>query len=202
MNVVSILSQKGGAGKTTLALHLAVAISQESPNTVVIDVDPQESSWKWSQRRDNDLPVVIQSTPDALEGDLERMRSIDASWVIVDTPPNSDDATRIASLSDLVVVPCRPSILDLEAIMSTVGLVEGTPTWVVLNCVRGRKEADQAERGLKAVGVNVAEVRLSLLQAYASPFLAGLTGIEREPGGTVSKQVHDLVELVKKWVNE
>ena len=146
MKVVSVISQKGGAGKTTLALHLAVASSTAGRNTAVLDLDPQASAANWADRRAAELPVVRSAHASRLQHELRQIQQAGGELVLIDTAPHADrTALETAKASDLVLVPCRPSILDLEAMTSTLDLIRttGTPLWAVLNAVapaRARKQ--------------------------------------------------------------
>ena len=136
--IVSVISQKGGAGKTTLALHLAVASSTAGRNTAVLDLDPQASAANWADRRAAELPVVRSAHASRLRHELRQIQQAGGELVMIDTAPHADrTALETATASDLVLVPCRPSILDLEAMTSTLDLIRttGTPLWAVLNAV-------------------------------------------------------------------
>src|SRR5512134_697468 len=116
MKTVAVISQKGGSGKTTIALHLAVAGALAGKNTAIIDLDPQASAAKWSDRRETDLPVVISAQAARLRKEMDRVRDFGGEFLIIDTAPHSDSAAiEAAQAADLVIIPCRPAILDLEA---------------------------------------------------------------------------------------
>ena len=124
MQIVAIISQKGGSGKTTLALHLAVASAAAGKNTAIIDLDPQASAAKWSDRRAEEIPVVLSAHASRLPNEIERVKNAGCEILILDTAPHSDSAAlEAAKIADLVFVPCRPAILDMEAITNTLDLV-------------------------------------------------------------------------------
>lgn len=195
MKTVSIISQKGGSGKTTLALHLAVASSQER-NTAVIDLDPQASAARWSDRRENVVPVVLSAHASRLPQEIERVRGVGGEFLILDTAPHSDSAALdAAKASDLIFVPCRPAILDLEAVSSTLDLVKttGTPVFVVLNGVAPQgHEADDAAKAIESLGAQVAPARLVNRVAFARSLVDGLTAQEFRPSGKAAQEVADL----------
>ena len=119
MRTVAVVGMKGGTGKTTLALHLAVATVQQGLNVAVLDLDPQQSAAKWGDRRAAPEPVVLAVAPSRLPLELERVVGAGADVAYLDTPPRagSDNAAQAAArVADLVLLPCRPAILDLEAI--------------------------------------------------------------------------------------
>ena len=131
MKTIAIISQKGGAGKTTLALHLATAFALSGRNAAIIDLDPQASSANWSDRRASDMPVVLSAHASRLAHEMDRVRQTGGDVLVIDTAPHSDSAAlEAAKAADLVLVPCRPAILDIEAIHNTLGLVgtTGTPS--------------------------------------------------------------------------
>ena len=123
MKTVAILAQKGGVGKTTLAVHLAVASSRRR-NTAIIDLDPQASAARWADRRSAETPVVLSAHASRLPQEKERVRAADGELLVVDTAPHSSSAALAAAkAADLILIPCRPAILDLEAVASTLSLV-------------------------------------------------------------------------------
>ena len=138
MLVLVVLTQKGGSGKTTLAGHIAVQaeISGAGP-VAVLDADPQESLAEWANERTADDPVVAQTSLWQLDGDVRQMRDLGMKLLVIDTPPGITPIIRSAiAVSDLVLIPVKPSPHDLRAAGKTVGVVEGmgkSPIFVV-NC--------------------------------------------------------------------
>lgn len=158
MDVWSVLSQKGGAGKTTVALHLAVAAMQAGKTVIVVDVDPQQSALKWANIRGLDSPKVVASiTPDLpkLLTDQAR-RGVDLA--IIDTSPRADrDCIEICRRADFVIVPVRPSIMDIPAVEETMLLIERagqrTKSAIVLNAVPAQtSEGQEAAEVLAQMG--------------------------------------------------
>ena len=199
MRVVSVISQKGGAGKTTLALHLAVASSIEGRNTAVIDLDPQASAAKWADRRSKDVPVVLSAHASRLPNEMGRVRESGGEAVMLDTAPHSDSAAlEAAKASDLVLIPCRPAILDMEAINNTLDLVRttGKPIFVVMNAVAPTgQEAQEAADAIAGLKVEVCPVRLVNRIAFARSLIAGLTAQEYEPSGKAAAEAAWLHEF-------
>ena len=189
MKILSIISQKGGSGKTTLTLHLAAASSQKR-DTAVIDLDPQASATRWSDRRASEIPPVISAHASRLPQVLAQVEEAEGpggALVILDTAPHSDStALDAAKASDLILIPCRPAILDL--VQTT-----GTPVFVVLNGVASRgREADDAAAAIAGLGIDVAPIRLVNRVAYARSLVTGFTAQEFRPKGKAAKEVSDL----------
>lgn len=125
MPTVAIISQKGGAGKTTLALHLATAAQDAGMVSLIVDTDPQATASQWASWRKDEPPEVIDSPPPRLAAKIEQAKEQGAQFIVIDTPPHADSAARAAvEAADLVLIPCRPSAFDLAAIQTTVKLVQ------------------------------------------------------------------------------
>ncbi len=208
MKTLSIISQKGGAGKTTLALNLASAAEASGHSCVVIDLDPQASATYWREKRiekgGREEPVVISVQASRLDDALGTARKHGAALCIIDTAPQSETAALAAARSaDLILIPCRPGILDLRAISTTVDLAQlaKKPAWVVLNAVppRGRL-ADQAAEAIAPYGLTVAAVRISQRAAFGHSLTAAQTAVEFEPDGVAAQEIRALYTLACKAV--
>src|SRR5690242_10123906 len=123
MRTVAVISQKGGAGKTTLALHIAVAAEQAGYSTVLLDMDPQGTAEAWSEWRKEAPPVVIPAKTATLTRTLEKAAAHGGDLVIIDTPPLAEaEARAAAKIADLVLVSCRPNACDIHSISTTYDL--------------------------------------------------------------------------------
>ena len=154
MEVIAVIAQKGGTGKTTLAISLAVAAQRAGRTAAIVDLDPQATASNWGDRREADSPAIVSAHPVRLAQVLKAAEEGGADLVVIDTPPRAERAAmEAAKASDLVLVPCRPSIFDLETISTTLELlaaVGSKPVAGVLNGVppRGTKR-EQAETVLR-----------------------------------------------------
>jgi chromosome partitioning protein len=150
MKSIAFLSQKGGSGKTTLAVHIAVAASKHE-KVVIVDCDPQGSATAWGQARKNKPPTVQKIAPSALPEALRKAN--DATLAIIDTPPHATPGMDVvASSVDVLLIPCRPSAFDLVAIASSVQIAKaaGTPAAFVLNGANSRSpEYNEARKVLE-----------------------------------------------------
>lgn len=127
MHVIAVLNQKGGAGKTTVATHLARAIQLTGADVVLVDSDPQGSVRDWAAvREDQPLPVIAIDRP-TIERDLGRIvRGKD--YAIIDGAPQAHDlAVSAIKAADLVLIPVQPSPYDVWATSDLVDLVPGFP---------------------------------------------------------------------------
>jgi chromosome partitioning protein len=196
MKTIAIISQKGGSGKTTLALHLAVASAAAGHNTAVVDLDPQASAARWADRRTAELPVVLSAHASRLTHEMKRVQETGGDVLFLDTAPHSDSAALdAAKASDLVFIPCRPAILDIEAIASSLDLVRTTktPVFVVMNAVAPQGgEAREAAAAIAALDVEICPVQLVNRIAFSRALITGLTAQEFEPEGKAAQEVEQL----------
>lgn len=205
MKTVAILSQKGGTGKTTLALHLAVVAQQAGHVAVVIDLDPQASAAGWKDSRQNETPIVISVPAARLSQALQAAMNGGADLVVLDTAPHSSEvALAAAEAADLVLIPCRPGILDLRAIGTTARVVKlaGKPAYVVLNTVppRASNVLADARAAVAVHGLNVAPVALQQRAAYAHSLTAGQTAQEYERQGKAAEEIAALYAWLRRVI--
>src|SRR5271168_5302420 len=115
MKTIAIISQKGGAGKTTLSVHLATAAAAAGHRTAIIDLDPQGTAASWGDRREAAEPEVISGQAVRLPAMVATAKENGADLLVLDTAPNADQAASYAAkIADLVLIPCRAAAFDLE----------------------------------------------------------------------------------------
>lgn len=203
MKTIAVISQKGGSGKTTISLNLAIAATAKGKNTVVIDIDPQQSATRWARIRSRTAPLIIAGHGPNLPDLVARAKEGGAQLVIIDTAPKSEGASLIAAkLADLIVVPCQPSSLDLDAIADTVNIaaLAKKPALAVLNnCRASSTLSDQAEEALSAQSLTVVG-RLGSRVAYIKSLADGMGVIEFEPNGAAAREMKQLYMLIAKQV--
>lgn len=198
MLTLAIISQKGGAGKTTIATGLAVAAERAGLPTVIIDLDPQASAATWADARgQGNPPDVVPAQAPRLPMLLASAERQGAQLAIIDTPPAADSAALAAAqAADLVVIPCRPSSLDLAAIAATVrlaGEIAAKPVIIVLNAVPPRSLlGDEAASALSKAGVQLAPVRLHQRTDFVTPLAAGRTASEWSAKGKAAAELAEL----------
>ena len=196
MKIVAIISQKGGAGKTTLAVHLATAAAAAGHTTAIIDLDPQATAASWGDRRTVAAPEVISGQAARLPALINSARQNGADFLVLDTAPNADQAVSLAArAADLVLIPCRAAAFDLEAIETTLMLAKAAmkPAYVVLNAVPPRSSiGKEAAEGLAARRAQVAPHQLTHRAAFAHGVIDGRTAQEFEPQGKAAEEIEAL----------
>jgi chromosome partitioning protein len=205
MKILAIVSRKGGAGKTTIALHLAVAAEAYGLATAVFDLDPQASAALWADHRGEQFPAVVPAQAPRLAALLAQARAKEADLVILDTAPHADGiASEAASLADAILIPCRPSALDLDAIGASIRLARAVnkPAYVVINAapVQGVETAE-TRTALAGAGVELAPMVLHQRKAYAARMHEGRTAQEIEPTGKAAAEIRELMLWLCEKVN-
>ncbi len=200
MKTLSIISQKGGVGKTTLATALAVEAGRDGKKTVVFDLDPQASASFWKDTRQDEL-VAMTAIPAARLGHvLKAAAEAGCDLAIIDTPPFSKDiAYEAAQHADFVLLPSRPAVLDIMAMSRTVELVRHytKPFAAVLTfCPPSGRELDDTIQVIAQLGADICPVRIGNRIAYSRAQQTGRAAQEIEPDGKAAQEIRDLYAYV------
>jgi chromosome partitioning protein len=201
MLTICLCSTKGGCGKTTIAAHLAVEAGRQGHGPVaVIDADPQASLARWWNLRQAETPTFVKTSIDELPAQLKALRGSGYKLVVIDTPGADVSHTRpILRAADLVVIPSRPSPIDLGTLSVTVEMVEaeGKPLVFVLNAVTARTRISaQAVMALSEHGP-VAAI-LHQRTDYASSMTDGRVAGELDASSRSTDEIAQLWTAVHK----
>lgn len=203
---IAIISQKGGSGKTTTALNLAVAAQLAGKSVLLVDLDPQASATAWSRVR-ADKTLLVQPTHPAGLLDLQRVSNEQrVDWLIIDTAAQTDsNAAEAVEVADFVLIPCRPSIMDLRAIPNSIRLCrlrKSTPHVVLTQIEPQGTLQEEARQNLAAQGVDVLPGGLGRRAAFHHSIIDGRTALEYEPNGKAAHEVRALYETVCHLVSK
>jgi chromosome partitioning protein len=210
MKTISIISQKGGAGKTTLAIHLAGAATSAGLSALILDADPQATASQWNHWRGGADPEVVDcASPTLLPRKVQQAADLGADLVIIDTPPHAD--IMACKAADLILIPCRPQAFDLSAVETTAELVKaaGKPAFVLFmggpqrapTTYRDARELIEGSEGVEGMGVPVAPVMLTMRAIYHHSTAQGKTAIEAEPDGKAAEEIAALWTWTSERVN-
>jgi chromosome partitioning protein len=155
--IITVAQKKGGATKTTTSMNLAGALIEFGKNVRVADLNiEQRSAAKWAKRGDEFQSIVITVSDKQLRKDINEITKQGIDYLIIDTPPELlTPALKATILSDIVIVPCLASPLDLESAEETVELIEdaGKPFVLLASNVDSRiKIGKQLPESLKKLG--------------------------------------------------
>lgn len=209
MKIIAVVSEKGGAGKTTTVTHVAVAAEQMGLYVVIIDLDPQLSAADWCDRRDGSLEAAT-VPPSRLEKFLDELRKNGVDLVIIDTPREAHNVAYMAAqCANLVLLPLQPGGFDYRALPRTLDiccLAHKSP-WVLLNDLRPGAHLAEADARESVAGVvaeanarkNVAPVSCDVAPAvihtrtiFRTATVTTKTALETEPDGPAAAEIRAL----------
>lgn len=199
MKVITVAQQKGGAGKTTVAAHLAVALVQKGRRVAIIDIDPQGSLSHWHRIREERFGEGYTGLSFAsvsgwrVASEVSRLKR-NHDYIIIDSPPHTETEARTAIRSaDLLVIPVQPSPTDLWASKATVELAraERIPVKVLLNRVSANSKLAQT---IAAELEDLAETTLGNRVLFAAALLEGRSATEVDPSSAASAEIKSLVK--------
>lgn len=199
--VITIAQQKGGSGKTTLAVNLAVALARAGRKVALLDTDPQGSLGRWYMTRldARGADDIAFSTASAwgVAYECDKLRR-NADIVIVDTPPKADADLRPAlRAADLVLVPVAVSHVDLWATEGVLDLArrEDKPVLVVLNRARsGTRLGTEIAAAAAGLGADLAETSIGNRVIYAETLGQGLGAVEATRSSAAGVEITALLD--------
>lgn len=202
MKTIAFLSQKGGSGKTTLAVHTAVAATEDGERVVIVDTDIQHSATTWSEARAATVPVVATAPAANLAEVITAARNEAMSLCIIDTAPHAaPDAARVARLADLVVIPVRPTAFDIAAAGSAVDIVQAAgvrAVFVLSACPFRSPEIAETRTVLAVYGIPVSPVEITDRRAFARAVASGRAVTEFESSGKAAEEIRNLWNWLKE----
>ncbi|CBN55705.1 MULTISPECIES: ParA family partition ATPase [Kamptonema] len=201
--IISVQNQKGGVGKTTIAVHISHALALRGGRILLVDADPQGSARDWAAARNSDLPFsVVGLDRPTIHRDLPAIAK-SYSHVVIDGPPRVSDLARSAIMaSNIVLIPVQPSPYDIWATEKVISLIREASVykdWLKSVFVINRKIVntsigrDVAE-ALSGYQIPVLKSAICQRVAFAESATIGCTVLETEPKGAAAAEIRALVE--------
>lgn len=206
MNTIAVLGEKGGTGKTTVSLNLAVAAVDQGLKAAVIDVDPQATASKWTDRRTKEQPWVVPTHSARLAVAIKQAEAQGVEFLVIDTPPHSGtDAVEAARRADLVLVPVEPHLFNLETLpkLADVFRLAGNTRalFVVNKAATQGTEGRNAQEYIQAEGFEVCPTIVYLRAAHRHATNVGQVAAEYEPDSKAAQEALQVYMYTRKLVN-
>lgn len=199
MRVWTITNQKGGAGKTALATNLSVEAVRQGEKTLLIDLDPQQSSTKWWEARDEEAPMLVRCTHDLLKSNLDDAKAHGFTLVLIDTAGRESlQYTEAVELSSFCIIPCQPSLDDCRSCVPTVETVKAKKSifgFVITRCPNTGSDKEEASQTLSALGL-VCPTATMERKSYKRAYANNQAVIEFDPKDKGAEEI----TAIYKWI--
>jgi chromosome partitioning protein len=209
VKTIVIANQKGGSGKSTTTVHLAVAAEKAGNGPVIIsDTDPQGSTGDWFNQRKRsgiDAPRYAPLSLADLSNNLRALKDAGASYLFIDTAPSIGSVNAdLFAVADLILIPLNPTPTDLRALVKGLPTIKasGKPFNFMLARVRPNlRNNDGVAMALDALGL-VLPTRMHERVIYSESFAHGKTAFEIEPNGVASQELERIWLALRERILE
>ncbi len=194
--VLGVVSRKGGVGKSTFARAIAIQALIEGRKAAIIDADPQATSFKWSRRRKEKAPAVVQLADRTLADLVAELKGRGAEFIVIDTPPHDQPIINItAEASDAALIVTQPYPDDLQEVGVPAAILHalGKPAGIILNNTPSRAHAlTMARAALTAFPMATCPTAITHLMSHPYASAEGHTAQEREPKGKAATELAEI----------
>lgn len=204
---IAVTQRKGGVGKTTIAICIAAELARRGHDVALVDSDPQRSASQWAEPGNLEFPVHEMALEDtSVSAWAQEVRNIEAGLVVIDTAPNARVMGASIALSNLILVPCTASGLDLEATAQTLAIIDAArerrrdrikviliPNRLDRRTLEGRQLIDE----LSEFGEIVAPA-VGSRSAFVRSFTSGQSVASFMPGAAADQEIQKLADVVEK----
>jgi chromosome partitioning protein len=209
MMIISVVNQKGGVGKTTIAINIGIGMARRNYKVGFLDTDPQGTASQWQSIEGNVAFEVRRHPSRVSTGEIMEVEQ-NHGVLIIDTPPAIGEITQsVLELSDLAIIPLAPSVLDIWSSRTTIGMIEEAKKvnpklegrlLVSRKIPRTRLGRDGRE-AIAALEMQVFETEISQRIAYVESMIAGVSVFQYAPRSDASQEIENLCEEVVKAMN-
>ena len=200
--ITTFAGQKGGTGKTTCGINFASEAARAGLNTTLIDLDPQASAANWGDLRGTDKPRVVSGHASRLKQLLAEAKEFGSTLIVIDTPPSVERGIyEAAEVSDLVVLPSFPALIEVRALLPTVNIIRTThtPTRILFNRVDARTSLlTEGQKAIKHYELEALPCHIANRIAFVHAYNANQSVQEYEPSGDAAREIRTVYRYITK----
>lgn len=209
--IISVVNQKGGVGKTTIAINIGIGMARMNYKVGFLDTDPQGTASQW-QSIEGNVGFEVRHHPSPVSSGDIMGAGLDHSLLVIDTPPAIGEITMsVLKISDLAIIPLAPSVLDIWSSRTTIGMIEEAKKvnpklegrLLVSRKIPRTRLAREGRDAIAALEMNVFETEISQRIAYIESMIAGVSVFQYAPKSDASKEIENLCqEIVQSTTQE
>jgi len=206
--IISVVNQKGGVGKTTIAINLGIGMARRNYKVGFLDTDPQGTAAQWQTIEEN-IAFEVRHHPSVIFSEDITVADRNNGFLVIDTPPAIGEITMsVLAYSDLAIVPLAPSILDIWSSRTTIGMIEEAKKvnpklegrLLVSRKVPRTRLGRDGREAIAALEMEVFQTEISQRIAYVESMIAGVSIFQYAPKSEASKEIEDLCEEILQGV--
>lgn len=195
--IISFVNQKGGVGKTTMAINLAASLARKNCSVVLVDADPQRSAVSWQAVENNQAFEVVEQPYTVMKEEFEILAD-SCDYLLIDSPPGKSATTQdVLSISDLAILPVSPSTLDLWSLQGTLEMInesrrhnpELSVRFLVTKKIPGTRVARDINDELAVFGEKIMDAELSQRVAFIDAMKHGVSVMQYAPSSKAAGEV-------------